>query len=82
MAPMDKYTRLVGGVVHGLSCFHSECSGKPVFFFPVIKPGNEGSCIVMTCLSNDAMAGVVCNGSVFWCEWWYLLIQLGGVWKE
>lgn len=25
MAPMDKYTRLVGGAVHGLSCFHTQC---------------------------------------------------------
>ncbi len=33
MAPMDKYTRLVGGAVHGLSCFHTECSAQYFFFF-------------------------------------------------
>lgn len=46
MAPMDKYTRLVGGAVHGLSCFHSGGSALCFFFFLpplLIKPGNKES---------------------------------------
>lgn len=39
MAPMDKYTRLVGGAVHGLSCFHSaQC-----FFFFLLPLSSLGT---------------------------------------
>lgn len=50
MAPMDKYTRLVGGAVHGLSCFHSaQC-----VFAPLIKPGNNGNDSEKTRLFKNA----------------------------
>lgn len=78
MAPMDKYTRLVGGAVHGLSCFHSaQCFF--FFFAPVIKPGNNGSDSEKTRLSQmlpsdhttrkrkwEDCNGVSGDSSLFW----------------
>lgn len=84
MAPMDKYTRLVGGAVHGLSCFHSDCSGLPMFFSPFIKPWNKGSdikkdmpfrwcyqdtsSVIKSRKKRRDVIVVSCNGSMFWYQ--------------